>query len=195
MPKLELRASGTPGERLALAAQTDAPQRAADLQKALGFGDAEMQQALDEATKAGLVRHLDGQRYWAAQSMAQLLHAAIAELRGYHSSNPLRLGMPRPQLQSRLNVKLNLLDLLIENEDQLTYESNLVRLRDHTIRFSPEQNERAERVMRRLRVDPYSPPGIAELNENCRRRCCARAQRPAPDCPRKRGHRLRRRQL
>ena len=163
--ELELRASGTPGERLALAAQTDAPQRAPDLQTALGFDESEMQQALDEATKAGLVRRLDGQRYWAAQSMAQLLHAAIAELRGYHRANPLRLGMPRPQLRSRLNVKLSLLDLLINNEDQLALDSSFVRLHDHAIQFSPEQNERAERVMRLLRVDPFSPPGIAELNE------------------------------
>ena len=35
--ELELSASGTPGERLALAAQADAPQRAGDLQKALGL--------------------------------------------------------------------------------------------------------------------------------------------------------------
>ena len=163
--ELELRASGTPGERLALAAQADAPQRAADLQKTVGFADAEMQQALKEATEAGLIRRLDGQRYWSAQSMAQLLHTAIAELRGYHRTHPLRLGMPRPQLQSRLNVKLSLLDILIDNEDQLTLEGNLVRLRDHAINFSPEQSERAERVMRALVFEPYSPPGIAELNE------------------------------
>lgn len=163
--ELELRASGTPGESLSLAAQADAPQRAADLQKILGFADDEMTQALDEAMTAGLIRRLDGQRFWAAQSMAQMLHAAIAELRRYHKARPLRLGMPRPQLQSRLNVKLSLLDMLIENEDQLTLESNFVRLREHAIRFSPEQNERAEHALRALRLDPYSPPGIADLNE------------------------------
>ena len=163
--ELELRASGTPGERLALAAQADSPQRQADLQQTLGFDDAEMSQALDEAVKTGLIRRLDGQRYWAAQSMAQRVQAAVTELRSYHNAHPLRLGMPRPQLQSRLNVKLSLLDMLIENEDQLTLESNFVRLRDHAIRFSPEQSQNAELVMRALLADPYSPPGIAELNE------------------------------
>ncbi len=163
--ELELRASGTPGERLALAAQADAPQRAADLQNALGFADAEMTQALDEAMKTGLIRRLDGQRFWAAQSMAQLLHAAMTELRGYHIAHPLRLGMPRPQLQSRLNVKLSLLDTLIDNEDQLAQDANFVRLRDHAIRFSPEQSANADKVIRALLADPYAPPGIAELNE------------------------------
>ena len=73
--------------------------------------------------------------------------------------------MPRPQLQSRLNVKLGLLDILIENEDQLTLDSNFVRLRDHAIRFSPEQSQKAEKVIRALLTDPFSPPGISELNE------------------------------
>ena len=86
--ELELRASGTPGERLALAAQSEAPQSAADLQKSLGFADAEMTQAISEAMTTGLIRRLDDQRYWAAQSMTQLLHAAIAELRAYHKATP-----------------------------------------------------------------------------------------------------------
>ena len=163
--ELELRASGTPSERLALAARADTPQRAADLQKMLGFGDAEMTQALDEAMTAGLIRRLGGQRYWAAESWAQMVHAAASELRSFHQAHPLRLGMPRPQLQSRLNIKLNLLDALIENDDRLALESSFVRLREHAISFSPEQRENAAKVMRALLADPYSPPGIAELND------------------------------
>lgn len=163
--ELELRASGTPGERLALAAQADAPQRLGDLQKALGFSDDELSAALDEALRNGLIRHLGDQRYWAAESWERTLQAALTELRIYHKENPLRLGMLRPQLQSRLNVKLSLLDTLIEHEDQLKLESNFVRLRDHAIRFSPEQSKNADIVMQSLLADPYSPPGIAELNQ------------------------------
>lgn len=163
--ELEMRASGTPGERLALAAQADAPQRADDLQKALGYGDEEMSEALDEALAEGMIRQLDDQRYWAAESWAQMVHKAVTELRRYHKANPLRLGMLRPQLQSRLQVKLNLLDTLIDNENRLRLDSNFVRLHDHKIRFSGDQCEKAERVMQRLRADPYSPPGIAELNQ------------------------------
>ncbi len=162
--ELELSASGTPGERLALAAQADAPQRASDMQKSLGFADDELSAALDEALKDGLIRRLDDQLYWAAESWTQMARAAITELRVYHRENPLRLGMLRAELQSRLQVKLNLLDALIENEDQLTQESNFVRLREHAISFSPAQSENAENVVRALLADPYSPPSIAELN-------------------------------
>ena len=66
--------------------------------------------------KDGLIRQLDDQHYWAAESWAQTAHAAATELRIYHHENPLRLGMLRAELQSRLKVKLTLLDALIENE-------------------------------------------------------------------------------
>ena len=163
--ELELRASGTPAERLALAAQADAPQRLSDLQKTLGYADEELSDALDEALSQGLIRHLGEQRYWAAESWGQLAQAAYTDLRNYHRDNPLRLGMLRPELRSRLNVKLGLLDMLIANEDQLVLESNFVRLQDHRIEFSREQNKKAERALQALLADPYSPPGIADLND------------------------------
>ncbi len=163
--ELELRASGTPAERLALAAQADGPQSLRDLQKTLGYADEELSEALGEALSQGLIRHLGEERYWAAESWGQLAQAAYTDLRKYHRDNPLRLGMPRPELRSRLNVKLGLLDMLIANEDQLILERNFVRLADHSIEFSREQNEKAERALQALLADPYSPPAIAALND------------------------------
>ena len=135
------------------------------MQKKLACSDDELAAALDEALSAGLIRQIDGQRFWASDSWTRLFHAIATELSAYHQANPLRLGMPRPALQSRLKVKLGLLDSVIEAEDRLKRDSNLVRLHDHAIRFSPEQSKRAERAMRALEADPYSPPAIAELNQ------------------------------
>ncbi len=163
--ELELRLSGRPSERLALAATGDAPQKLSELQKKLGYSDDELSTALDEALSGGLIRQLDAQRYWAAQSWQQLYHGIVTELSIYHQANPLRLGMPRPELQSRLNTKLRLLDTVIESEDRLTLDANFVRLREHTISFTDEQQQKVMRVMGALEAKPYSPPGIAELNQ------------------------------
>ena len=163
--ELELRLSGTPGERLALAAKGDAPQTLSELQKKLGYSDDELSAARDEALKAGLIRQLDANRYWAAESWQRLSQAIETELGNYHKGNPLRLGMPRPELQSRLNTKLELLDAIVGNEDRLTLESGFVRLREHAIRFSDEQRQKVARVMRALEANPFSPPGIADLNQ------------------------------
>ena len=163
--ELELRLSGSPGERLAVAAKADAPQTLSELQKKLGYSDDELTAAVTEALCGGLIRKVGEQQYWAAESWQQLLDSIISALSKFHAENPLRLGMPRPELQSRLNVKLNLLDSVVENEDRLTFEYNFVRLTDHAIRFSSEQDERAKRVMQLLSAEAYTPPAIAELNQ------------------------------
>ena len=163
--ELEMRLRGTPGERLALAAAGDAPQKLSDLQRKLGFSDDELSAARDDATSSGLIHELDGQLAWASESWGRLFHQIVTELSRYHKANPLRLGMPRPELQSRLKVKLSLLDAVIQAEERLKLDSNLVRLYDHAVRFSPEQMNKAEQVMRALEAQPFSPPGVAELNQ------------------------------
>jgi len=163
--ELELHLSGTPGERLALAATGDAPQKLSELQKNLGYSDDELSTALDEALSAGLIRQPDSQRYWAAESWQRLYHSIVVELSIYHQANPLRLGMLRPELQSRLNTKLSLLDTVIKGEDRLALDANFVRLREHTISFTDEQHRKVMQVMQALEAEPYSPPGIAELNQ------------------------------
>lgn len=162
--ELELSLSGSPGERLAQAAKGEAPQKLSDLQNKLGYSDDELKMAVTDAFGAGLIRKLDGQRYWASESWQLLVDSIMTTLRKFHAANPLRLGMPRPELQSRLNVKLNLIDSIVENEDRLTLETNFVRLTDHVIRFSSDQDERAKRVLQRLQAEAYTPPAIADLN-------------------------------
>jgi len=162
--ELELQLRGSPAERLALAAKGDAPQKLADLQKKLGYSDGELRSALDEALSAGLLQEID-KRYWATESWGALCQNVITELSIYHQANPLRLGMLRPELQSRVNVKLSLLDSVIAAEARLVLESKYVRLRAHAIEFSDEQEAKAALVMRALDAQPYAPPSIAELND------------------------------
>ena len=162
---LELRLRGTPGERLALAAKGDAPQRLGDLQKKLGYGSDELAAALEEALNEGLLRHLDGELYWAAESWQTLAHAMVAELNVYHQSNPLRLGMLRAELRSRLNVKLGLLDTVIAADDRLVVEANFVRVTEHKIVFSAEQQMRIDRLWKTLTAEAFTPPSISEMNK------------------------------
>ena len=162
--ELETRLSGTPAERLALAAKGDAPRTLAILQQMLGYSDSELRNALDEALSGGRLQKID-ERYWASESWRTLRQNIITELSIYHQANPLRLGMFRPELRSRVNVELSRLDSVIAADAGLVLESNLVRLSDHAIKFSDEQEAKAALVMRALAGQPFSPPSIAELNE------------------------------
>lgn len=162
---LETRLRGTPGERLALAAVGDEPQILDDLQKSVGYDDEELSAALAEALDAGLLMRFDGDSYWAAQSWQSLLHKTIAELSVYHQANPLRLGMRRAELRSRLGIKLRLLDQVVLGDDRLTADGSFIRLSVHAIVFTPEQEAKAANLLQGLAATPFKPPNIADMNQ------------------------------
>lgn len=162
---LETRLHGSPGEQLAQAAIGAEPLRLADLQKKLGYSGEELDSALNEALDDGLIVAFDAKMYWAAQSWQSLLHTIIAELSIYHQANPLRLGMLRAELRSRLGLKLSLLDRAVADDDRLAATGNFIKLAEHAIVFSPEQEAKAERLRQSLAAAPFTPPNIADMNQ------------------------------
>ena len=163
--ELEMRLRGTPGERLALAAQSTEPLPLSDLAGKLNYGDDELRAALDEALDERLLVKMDSNRYWATVSLQKLTSAILTELSIYHQTHPLRLGIPRAELRSRLNIKLSLLDSVISDDDRLVLDSSFVRVREHKIVFSAAQSKAVERLFGMLDAQPYTPPSIAEMNQ------------------------------
>ena len=162
--ELEMRLSGSPGQRLALAAAGDAPMSLNDLQKQLGSSADELETALREALDEGLLRPVGEKRYWAAASWQKLANRAVHMLQIHHRQHPLRLGMARAELRSRLNTRLGLLDQIVDGDDRLCAERGFLRLSGHVIRFSPQQRASVDRFMRQLQNQAYTPPAIDEMN-------------------------------
>lgn len=163
--ELEVRLHGSVGEHLAIAARSRGPQTLADLAAQLGLGEQETKDALAEALAADLVRVLPGLGIWSSESWRHLLQRINAELERIHSANPLRLGMSRAELGSRLRIKLHLLDSVIAAEEGFTIDGGYIRLQSHVIRFSSEQEARIDSLMNKLAAAPFSPPTIAEMND------------------------------
>ena len=162
--ELEAQLAGAPAERLALAARGKAPARLAELQQRFG-GGGELNAALKAALDEGLLIQMDQQHYWAMTSYQELSNRLRDELATYHQENPLRLGILRAELHSRLKVKRGLLDSVIERDDRVVGEWNAVRMKGHQIIFSAKQQAQIDHLMQILNELPYSPPPIAELNE------------------------------
>lgn len=163
--ELERRLRGTPAERLAMTADGKTPVSLRALQTSLGYSDDELQAALREALELGLVQALDKSSYWSSASWQQLAEQALAQLGAFHSAHPLRLGMPRAQLRSRLDVKLSLLDQLVERDERIAAQGNLLRLHDHELAFNEDQRGRIDQLMELLQENPYAPPSIDDMNE------------------------------
>lgn len=162
---LELRLRGTPAERLAMSATGGNPVTLKALQSSLGYSDEDTQEALREALAHGLVKQVDKARFWSSVSWHKLVNRALAQLGAFHSEHPLRLGMPRAQLRSRLDVKLSLLDQILDRDERIAAEGNLLRLHNHRVEFSDEQNAKINHLMRLMQDNPYAPPSINELND------------------------------
>ncbi len=161
---LELRLRGTPAERLTMSAEGKMPVTLRELQFSLGYSDEEIQEALREALELGLVKQVDESSFWSAASWHKLVNRALEQLSAFHSEHPLRLGMPRAQLRSRLNVKLSLLDQFVAGDERISPEGNLLRLQNHQVAFDDDQSAKIDQLMRLLQENPYTPPSIEEMN-------------------------------
>jgi selenocysteine-specific elongation factor len=93
----------------------------------------------------------------------------IEDLQQYHDAYPLRQGMPREELKSRLKSLVQIhprffnaaLHQLV-SQDSIAEIGPYVRLPEHIIRFNPQQNQAIERLMDQFAASPYTPPSVKE---------------------------------
>jgi len=102
--------------------------------------------------------------YW-----EQLADRNIQEVEKYHRSFPLRPGMPREELKSRLRSTLrdstrlfNTVVTKLVAEEELVESGPLVKRPGHSIQFTNEQKQRADRLLARFAQAPYTPPSVKE---------------------------------
>jgi selenocysteine-specific elongation factor len=78
----------------------------------------------------------------------------------YHRKFPLRSGMPKVELSSRMrlgNYALAVLARLV-SQGVIVEEGGHVRLPAHTIRLAPEQQAKIDAFLESLTESPYAPP-------------------------------------
>jgi selenocysteine-specific elongation factor len=139
-------------------------------------------QAIDELIANGQFEIIDNQQ---SQSPADRLLAdalltsqafwknftdrATDEVRQYHQAYPLRPGMPREELKSRLKKLTQSHPRLFNaamhkfvSQGSLTESGTYVSLPGHEIRFNPKQKQAIERLMGLFASSPYAPPSVKE---------------------------------
>lgn len=87
------------------------------------------------------------------------------ELIGYHRQYPLRVGMPKEELKSRLGLPIRVFAALIARlvrEGKIVEKGPHVHHPDHEIQYTSEQKKRVETLLDRFSSSPYSPPTIKE---------------------------------
>ncbi len=152
---LDMRLRGTPAEQIAQAAEQ--PIKRAALEKLVTDVD-----AFGEAIKLGLLLALPDDTYIAAASARVLLQWMMRELTTFHQAQPLRLGMPREELRSKIGLKSVTLTALLDIQNQIVAEGNILRLKDHAIHFDAGQTASIALLQTKIETAPYTPPSFSE---------------------------------
>lgn len=181
--RLASLAEGTPADILiqSLATLGAAPMR--EVANHANLEESDAQTAIDELIRRNILVILEDEKgellvhsdilvsnssYW-----EQLSTETLYEVENYHIRHPLRSGMPKEELKSRLNVSPRLFSSLIRNlirVESIREVGPLISSPDHEINFSPHQEQAVSMMQDRFQSSPFSPPSIkdtkAELGED-----------------------------
>ncbi len=162
---LEALAQGSPAEVLLEAAQALGPAAWSEVLGRARLEETVARSALQTLLEAGQVLQLEEfvltAGHW--QSLACAAESAAA---AYHRAYPLRRGMPREELRSKLKLPprpFNLIAARLLEGGLLTAPgANLLALPQHRVRFSPQQEAAISRLMAKFAAAPFAPPSVKE---------------------------------
>ncbi len=171
--RLETLARGSPAEILLQALDAAGPVTAADLLKTSGQPFEAASPLLSELITAGDVVVLSGQIVPLQPNQTIVSRAAWASLSGkvtdnlraYHQAYPLRPGMPREELKSKLGLTQKLFNdvvTLAVTSRLLVESAAFIRAPDFAITFTPDQQRAIDSLLAKFRSAPYTTPSVKE---------------------------------
>jgi selenocysteine-specific elongation factor len=101
----------------------------------------------------------------AAPLWESLKAAALDSLTAYHKSHPLRKGMPREELKSKLKQPAKIFNAIVKKlalATEVAEAGSWLARPGHEIRFSDAQQAKVSALIRRFDGTPYSPPSVKE---------------------------------
>ncbi len=165
--RLETLARGTPDEIVLqfLAARGAVPADAKEIAGGTGLGAEAIAPVLTAQVESGAVVALGAQHFIAAAGWRALTEKIGGALDDFHRQYPLRAGLPREELKSRLGLPARVFDQAIERataEKVLTAKEDILRRPDFAIQFSPELRRKIDALLAQFAKLPYAPPTAQE---------------------------------
>jgi selenocysteine-specific elongation factor len=165
--QLETLAGGSPEEILLQTLRQREPVEASVLLESSGMSLSDAEQALERLQSCRRVEVLgSGKRYLISREGWQDLLERVSKLVAeYHRNYPLRAGMPREELKSRLRLESRPFDEVIKQASacgHIVQSKSTVRLTDHAVRLSASQQAHFDQLAELYRRNRYNPPSIRE---------------------------------
>lgn len=168
---LAAREKGSTQEMLLATLEAREPLEMEDLAKRSGMSLAETEQALKSLATDNSVAML-GDRgphtlLFSASGWGRFTEKARQLAGKYHRQFPLRPGMPKEELKSKLTVPAASFNAAVQQlvrDGALVEEGKFLRLPEHRIELTKDQKGRVEGYLRALNDNPYSPPADAAID-------------------------------
>ena len=167
--KLVVLERGKAGDRVitALAGGLAHGVTAAQLAERTGVGAPEIEAALTELTAQGEVREIAAGRFLGAAQVASLTAEIEQTARDYQSKFPLRYGIPRGEIRSRLTGRVaaetvdHVLELLVA-EGRLFAREDRLRIGGPEVTLPPALRTVADRLAKVLTASGYAVPVLRD---------------------------------
>jgi selenocysteine-specific elongation factor len=162
--RLQTMALGSPEEIIFMTLQRRQPLSRQALIEQSGLDHDIAQPLIDEMLEEDKIRDIGGliisESGWQA-----ILKKGLSTLQAYHKQTPLRLGMPRQELRSKLKLSPQMLNaLVIESVEKgwIKDEGTVLRASDHEISYSKEQELKIDSLLREMKRSRASTPSVKE---------------------------------
>jgi selenocysteine-specific elongation factor len=173
MDRLAALTQGTPTEVLLQAALALGIAPIREITKRSGLDSVLVEPALQEALESGEIKLLE-KGAAAADSDLLAAHAAVwstetsraeREVGNFHQANPLRIGIPREMLKSRLKMSQRGFQAAVKawvTEGIMIENGQLIHLPGFIVRFNSQQQTRIDGLFKQFAATPYSTPSVKD---------------------------------
>ena len=170
---LESLLKGSPSDILYQTILTIGPCYLRDILSRTGLEEEQAHIAFDELTRNGLVISLDDGKMGqfkdnliiSQQQFNSIKNQIEINLTEYHQKMPLKTGMFREELKSRLKLPSTIFNLILAklaSENVLIEQGSLIYKADFKILFSSSQQASKNSLLNLFSLNPSSPPSVKE---------------------------------
>jgi selenocysteine-specific elongation factor len=164
---LETQASGSPEDILLQTIQKREPVEISILAESSGLTKTGAGEALQRLLSSGRVFVVgrSSSHVMSVDGWQSLLERAIKLVKDYHRRFPLRPGMPREELKSRLRLDPRAFDEVVSQASSAKHiieADSLLHLPDHSIRLSASEQAQFDQLVDAFHKNRFSPPTVRE---------------------------------
>lgn len=170
LDNLRIKEKGTPGELVAEAVERAGltPVHPQKIAQELGMPLTEVAELFRQLKEEGELIPIEAETALHRHRLDAASHLVTGTLSAHHEAQPMRSGMSREELRSRLSRQMdakgfNLVLGRLDAAGTLVSEGGRVRLARHEARFTEEQERAREALKAGLLRDPFNAPSFEEL--------------------------------